>query len=213
MTQAIFFDFDGVIMDSMALKFDSYCFALDPFHFPHKDIKNLVHVHAGLSRHTILNLMYEAMSGQRPSKTIAKEMLERFTDHDDRSRRLMQPIPGTIPFLDQIHRACYTAVVTGTPQNVIDKTVHCHALAPYFDEVRGSPQSKVEIVENIISNQDLSRDQCLFIGDGKTDQAAADTCHIRFVGLDYGTVSFTHDGAWKVVPSLMDLLPHLGGLA
>jgi phosphoglycolate phosphatase-like HAD superfamily hydrolase len=213
MTQAIFFDFDGVIMDSMGLKLDSYCYALEQFNFTREAIKDLVHVHAGLSRHKILDLMYEQLSGHKPSKMIASELVERFTDHDDRSRVLMQPIPGTLPFLDHVHTLCYTAVVTGTPQDVVNKTITYHALAPYFDEVRGSPQSKVEIVEEIISDQDLSRDQCLFIGDGKTDQEAADTCHIRFVGLNYGTVSFTHSRAWKVVPSLMDLLPHLDKLA
>ena len=122
----------------------------------------------------------------------------------------MPPVPGTLPFLKRVHSHCFTAVVTGTPQDVIDKTVSFHNLNPYFDEVRGSPQSKEEIVEDLIRRYDIPRDQSIFIGDGKTDQDAADTCHIRFVGLDRGDKSFVPERAWKVVSTLMDLLPELG---
>ena len=116
-------------------------------------------------------------------------------------------MPGTMPFLEKVHSMVYTAIVTGTPQAVINKTVAFHTLGTYFDEVRGSPQSKVEIIEDLITRENIPRDQCIFIGDGKTDQDAAEVCHIRFVGLDQGTVSFTHNWAWKVVSTLTDLLP------
>jgi len=207
MVKAILFDFDGVIMDSMGLKLDTYCFALQQFDFPYADIKDLVHTLAGLSRQKTLALMYEALSGKKITERTAMDLVSRFTEHDENSRALMLPMPGTLPFLEKVHAQVYTAIVTGTPQAVIDKTVTYHRLDTYFDEVRGSPQSKVDIVEDLISRQDIPRDQWIFIGDGKTDQDAADVCQIRFVGLDQGTVSFTHSRAWKVVSTLIDLLP------
>lgn len=212
MIKAICFDFDGVIMDSMALKFDSYCFALERFAFPEVRIKELVHCYTGLSRHRMLPLIYEQLSGQKASERLSEELVRRFTDHDDQCRPLMRPIPGSVPFLEKTQQKCYRAVVTGTPQEAIDKTVACHDLKQYFDRVCGSPRTKEEIVEELIAEQEIPRDQWIFIGDGKTDQKAADTCGIRFVGIDYGTTSFTPDRAWRVVPTLMDLLPALEGL-
>ncbi|MFC1763066.1 HAD family hydrolase [Planctomycetota bacterium] len=209
MTKAILFDFDGVIMDSMGLKLDSYCYAFERFDFARADIKALFYRHTGLSRHKILILIYVELSGQLATDSIVNDVLSQFTEHDDRSRILMSPVPGSLDFLKQIYSRFYTAIITGTPQDVIDKTVEFHKLSTYFDEVRGSPQSKQEIIEELISQSKIPREQCIFIGDGRTDQEAAEACRIRFVGLDRGTVSFVHNRAWRVVSALTDLLPHL----
>ncbi len=71
MVKAILFDFDGVIMDSMGLKLESYYFALQQFDFPPADIKDLVHTLAGLSRQKMLTLMYEQLSGQKITDRIS----------------------------------------------------------------------------------------------------------------------------------------------
>ena len=64
MIQGIFFDFDGVVMDSMDLKLDSYCHALERFGFSRGDIRNLQYLHTGLSRYKVLVHIYETLSGQ-----------------------------------------------------------------------------------------------------------------------------------------------------
>jgi phosphoglycolate phosphatase-like HAD superfamily hydrolase len=205
MIEGILFDFDGVIMDSMELKLDSYCHALERFRFPRDDIKSLQNLYTGLSRHKVLVLVYEKLSGQRITDPIRTELYDRFADHDESSRSLMSPVPGSLPFLDAVHARFYTAIVTGTPDDVIERTVAFHKLGIYFDAVCGSPRSKQEIVEALIAGQNIDRDKFILIGDGKTDQDAAEACHIRFVGLNQGAASFEPVRAWKVVSSLLDL--------
>ena len=205
MIQGILFDFDGVIMDSMELKLDSYCHALERFMFSREDIKALQNLYTGLSRHKVLVLIYEKLSGKSITGSIRTELYDRFADHDERSRSLMSPVPGTMPFLEAVHSRFYTAIVTGTPDDVIERTVAFHKLGSYFDAVCGSPRSKQEIVEELIAGQNINRDKFILIGDGKTDQDAAEACDIRFVGLSRGAASFEPDQAWKVVSSLLDL--------
>jgi phosphoglycolate phosphatase-like HAD superfamily hydrolase len=210
MIQGILFDFDGVIMDSMELKLDSFCHALERFRFSREDIKAVQDRYTGLSRHKILLLIYEELSGQSITDSIQAELSDRFTDHDERSRPLMSPVPGTMQFLEAVHSRFYTAIVTGNPDDVIKRTVAFYQLGNYFDAVCGSPRSKQEIIEELIAGQNIDRDKFIFIGDGKTDQDAAEACDIRFVGLNQGAASFDPSRAWKVVSSLLDLHEVLG---
>ena len=209
MIKAIFFDFDGVIMDTMELKADSYCYAFKPFQLSPAKIRDLQYLYAGLSRKRILRLIYEQLSGQKATDGVICELLARFAEHDEQSRSLMVPIPGSLTFLKAIYPHFYTAVVTGTPQSVIERTISYHHLTTYFDDVRGSPQSKQSIIEELLAVNDLTCGQCLLIGDGKTDQDAAEACSIRFVGFDRGKIILDPSRAWLMVSSLMELLPHL----
>ncbi len=197
-------------MDSHNLKYEAFCYALKPFSFSSRDIRELHTLHTGVSRRKLLSLMYEQLSGHKISAELTCELTKRFTECDEANRAGMTLIPGTLSFLELVSPYYYTAIVTGTPQVVIEKTVQFHNLSTYFDDVRGGPQTKQSIVKDLIKQHNLSTDQCIFIGDGKVDQDTAEAFAIRFVGMARTTVSFEHDRAWLVVPSLMDLLPHLG---
>ncbi len=154
-------------------------------------------------------MIYEQLSGEKVTETIAKNMFNRFAEHDEKSRSKMKLIPESFAFLNKVHSQYYTALISGTPQDVIKKTVKFHKLTPYFNDVQGSPKLKSDIIRDLLKKQKLLANECVFIGDGKTDQDAAEACSIKFVGLDRGLVSFEHNRAWMVVTSLIDLLPHL----
>jgi phosphoglycolate phosphatase-like HAD superfamily hydrolase len=207
MTKAIFFDFDGVIMDSMTLKLDSYCHALDEFGFPRQELDRIMRQFMGTSRRRILAAMYEELAGSPMNDELFQRSLSRFNQHDEASRARMEPIPGSTEFLEKIHDNYFTAVVTGTPEEVIKRTTAFHKLDPFFDVVRGSPDSKTKIISELMHDRRLHTSECLFIGDGKADQEAADACQVRFVGMDNGAASFDPATAWRVVTDLTQLLP------
>lgn len=207
MTKAIFFDFDGVIMDSMDLKLDSYCQALAPFGFPTGEIDRIMRDNMGTSRHKILVAMYQELSGKPITDEIFKTALTLFNELDEASRARMKPMPGSLEFLGKIHRHYFTAVVTGTPEDVVRRTTAFHKLNPYFDIVRGSPDTKTVILTALMADNGLAPDDCLMIGDGRADQEAADNCRIRFAGMNCHGASFDPATAWRVIRDLNELLP------
>jgi len=208
--RAIFFDFDGVIMDSMHLKLDGYCLAMQPYGFAREDVNRLMRRYMGQSRRRIIRFMHAELAGSEISDDEFERALQVFNEHDDASRDAMTPIPGSYEFLDRAHRDHFTAVVTGTPEDFILKTTAHHNLDRYFDIVRGSPDTKRDIIAKLLADNALVPDECIFIGDGKTDQEAADHHAMRFVGLDNGDASFDPQTAWKVVRDLNELRPTLG---
>jgi phosphoglycolate phosphatase-like HAD superfamily hydrolase len=203
--RAIFFDFDGVIMDSMHLKLDGYCLAMAPYGFARDDVNRLMRRHMGQSRRRIIRFMHAELAGSEMPDGEFERALRVFNEHDDASRADMQPIPGSFEFLERVHQSYFTAVVTGTPEDFILRTTAHHDLDRYFDIVRGSPDTKRDILADLLAANGLSPAESLFIGDGRTDQEAADHHGMRFVGLDNGDASFNPDTAWRVVRDLNEL--------
>lgn len=208
--RAIFFDFDGVIMDSMTLKLESYLHALDRFQFDRAEVKRLVWQYMGQSRQRILRFIHEELAGGPITDNDYQEVLALFNKHDDDSRKLMEFIPGSLEFLKSVHERFYTAVITGTPEDFILRTTAHFDLDRYFDIVRGSPDKKVDIARQLLQANQLNPAEVLFIGDGLTDQEAADAHNIRFVGRGTEESSYNPETAWRVIEDLNELLPELG---
>ena len=210
MMRAVFFDFDGVVMDSMHLKLESYCYAFEGEGFDPDEVNRIQTREAGISRHRLLGIIYRELKGEELPAALFERALARFNRHDDESRGRMEFVPGTEGFLQKAAARYYTAVVTGTPQEVIKRTVDHFGLGPYFDEVRGSPKVKTEHLSELMRGCALGPEQCLYIGDAVKDQEAADACGMPFVGLDRGDAPFAAEWAWAVVNSLAELEPRLG---
>lgn len=206
----VFLDFDGVIMDSMGLKLDSYCYALDGFGFAREDIRRVQLASAGISRQKTIPLMYETLSGLPMTETLYLLALERFTLHDDASRVRMKLKHGAREFLEAALAAKVPlAVITGTPQEVIEKTIAHFWLRPYFVRVCGTPGDKVLHMERLMGEFALQAARCLYSGDAIKDQEAAEALGIPFAGVNNGDNPFRPEGLLMEIRGLDELIPLL----
>ena len=188
----IFLDFDGVIMDSMTLKLDAYCFALAEFGFARENVRAQQLLYAGLSRSRALPLMYKALSGGDEITPEAQaRVLQRFAEEDIRLRPRMQLMPGVIGFLEEAgRRGVPLAVVTGTPQEVIDGTVDHFGIREWFREIHGWPPIKAEHLQGLLDRHALRPDEAVYVGDAVQDINAAESVGIPFIAVDHGDGAF-----------------------
>jgi phosphoglycolate phosphatase-like HAD superfamily hydrolase len=205
MIRALFFDFDGVVMDSMHLKLEAYCHAFAGQGFASDEVNRIQTREAGIARQRLLGIIYRELKGEELPPELYESALERFNQHDEASRVRMDFVPGSQAFLDKVRGRYFTAVVTGTPQDVIDRTVAHFGLGPYFDKVCGSPVVKVDHLQALAASRGLRPDQCVYIGDAVKDQEASVACGMPFAGLDRGDHPFDADKAWIIVESLHQL--------
>ena len=75
-------------------------------------------------------------------------------------------------------------ISTATPTNEIKKILNHNDLISYFKDVKGSPESKIDHVNQIISNNHFSLDEIIFLGDSGSDKEAADKNDIQFVAVN-----------------------------
>jgi phosphoglycolate phosphatase len=141
---------------------------------------------------------------------LAARALERFREHDEASREKMRLKDGAEDFLDAARaRGIPMAIVTGTPQDVIDRTIDHFSLRPFFIRVCGSPGTKPEHLSRLVREAGADPARCLYVGDAIKDQEAAAEAGMAFAGVNNGDDPFRPEGLSLEIRGLQELIPIL----
>lgn len=183
--QAVFFDFDGVIADSTAVKVKAFSALFAPYGPKVQEAVVRYHLeNGGMPRRDKIRHCHEAFVGQ----PIDDDTLERegraFADMVREEVIAAPYIDGALETLQALKKngtLCF--VVSGTPGEEMRDIVDRRKLTPFFIEVHGSPQAKTEIVADILQRHQLSPKHCLFIGDALADFQAARNNGLAFLGI------------------------------
>lgn len=178
----IFFDFDGVIAESVSAKTEAFKDMYLPYG---KDIaKEVVSYHVsngGVSRFDKFRYWEKTFF----NRDVTEEELLILTQ--DFSNRVMQKVidseevKGVNAFIKKYHESLKFWIITGTPTLEMKIIVDKRGLTNYFVGVHGSPEKKSYWTEYLIEKFQLKRDETLFLGDATTDRDAAE-----FSNLDFG---------------------------
>jgi phosphoglycolate phosphatase-like HAD superfamily hydrolase len=169
----VFWDFDGVIKESVAVKTDAFVRLFSPYG---SDVAERVRAHheshGGLSRFEKIPI-YLGWAGEEVTAARVEALCAEF------SRLVMQAVidsawvPGVREYL-LAHRARQRfVIVTATPQEEIEAILDVLALRSAFLEVHGAPTRKREAVAAVLRRLDCAPADALGIGDSGTDLEAA----------------------------------------
>ena len=123
--------------------------------------------------------------------------------------------PGIPAALEALHSAGYTlAVVTAKPKVYADRIVDHFQLGTYIGAVYGPdlagyPQTKTELLANVLGAEGASPERSYMIGDRAYDMEAARLNSVRALGVGwgYGTrAELIRAGATAVVDTVSDLV-------
>ena len=179
--RTIFWDFDGVIKDSVEAKTLAYETLFLPYG---RDVATRVRLHheanGGVSRFEKIPL-YLAWAGESATDARVQEFCERF------SRLAMQAVidspwvPGVREYLTEHHARQYFVLVSATPHDEMQQILHLLDLAHYFREVHGAPTKKADAIEDVLRRLQLTPDRVLMVGDADTDLMAAQKNAVPFL--------------------------------
>lgn len=183
--ESVFFDFDGVILDSVDVKtkafakmFRSYGPSIE---------KSVVEYHlnnGGVSRFDKFRYYYEVLLNKPITEEIIKDLSMKFSELVMEGVMASPFIPGakeSLVFLKEKGVPSY--VVSATPDEEINLIVEKKGLKEYFEEIHGSPRKKGEICREIINRKRYNPQNCLFVGDAMSDYDAALKNGICFRGI------------------------------
>lgn len=177
----IFFDFDGVIADSVSAKTDA--FEEMYLSYGEEIAKKVVayhKLHGGVSRYEKFRYFHREFLNQEISEAKVNELAERFSDLVLDKVIHADEILGAKSFLQKYHKHLQFWVITGTPTKEIVTIVEERNLTPFFIELHGSPEKKKYWTEFLIEKNNLKREEIIFLGDATTDYEAAKFSKLHF---------------------------------
>ncbi|MDA7805113.1 HAD hydrolase-like protein [Schleiferiaceae bacterium] len=194
------FDYDGVICDSVFVKTEAFRELYRDYDKDKLDIIETYHLrNGGISRYEKIKHFERIFFNREISESKLNMLADRFA-HLVFQKVVNSPfLPGVIDFIECCRkRNIKVFICTGTPQKEISVIVEKQGIDDLFDGIFGSPKSKVNIIEHIMSKFDFDISEYIFFGDAITDLEAAQATGIRFLGLENVRTDFP--GEISVIP-------------
>jgi phosphoglycolate phosphatase-like HAD superfamily hydrolase len=179
--QVVFWDFDGVIKDSVMVKSAGYEKLFLPFGVDVvKRVNEHHNAHGGISRYEKIPL-YLSWAGEPANPIQVQEFCDRFSNLVQQAVVDSSWVPGVCEYLKSHYTDQFFVLITGTPQGEIEQILHALNIARYFRNVYGAPNAKSIMVKDVLERLGYQPERALVIGDSGTDLEAAKNNKVAFL--------------------------------
>lgn len=186
---AIIFDFDGVLAESMDIKTQAFKTMFAPYGT--KVVEKVIEHHlkfGGLSRFEKFKHYYENFIGLPLSEEDMDELSKVFTELVLQKSIDAPWIAGAKEFLESNYKDNNFFILSGTPQKELELLIEKRNMRKYFKGVYGTPPEKPKSIKSIVERNYYTHTKVLYIGDTLGDLGDAQEAGIEFIGLTTKTI-------------------------
>ena len=210
--KAIVFDWDGTLMDSITKIVETMQSSAKHHGYPVPDYDQAKDV-IGISLLPALKQLFNIHD-----EIAAMELLHTYKEHFKEHTQTDSPLfSGAVELLETLKQRGYLlAVATGKGRQGLNSNWH-HSNTEHFftasktaDDAQSKPSP--DMLQQILSELDLSADQVLMVGDTTYDMAMAEAINIDRIGVSFGVHSADTLQKHKplaVIDELHELLLHV----
>ncbi|MBN2453535.1 MAG: HAD family hydrolase [Candidatus Omnitrophica bacterium] len=182
MIKTIFFDFDGVIVESVDIKTAAFARL---FKAEGKDaVGRIVDYHlknAGVSRFDKFRLIYRDILKRPLGEEEFHSLCGRFAGLVMDEVVGAPFVKGAKEFLENHASRYLCCVVSATPQEEIEEIARRKGIARYFKKIYGAPSKKTDIVKKALSEEGTDPSSSAYVGDAMSDYEAAVANRSHFI--------------------------------
>jgi phosphoglycolate phosphatase-like HAD superfamily hydrolase len=177
----VFWDFDGVIKDSVGSKSDAFESLFLPYG---KDLAARVRQHheknGGISRYEKIPI-YLSWVNKSVTPEVVDRYCQRFASVVEKSVIASPWVPGIHNYIVSNFQEQVFVLVTATPLEEIQAILHYLDIAHCFKKVFGSPTKKYDAIMHTLSDLNISPHEALMIGDSESDLTASSKAGVNFL--------------------------------
>jgi phosphoglycolate phosphatase-like HAD superfamily hydrolase len=182
--EAVIFDFDGVILESVDIKTEAFLLLFADYPQHREAIRRYHLENVGISRYRKFEWIYSELLGRTIDEMESRRLGEAFSQIVLKQILTCPFVTGAWELLEALYDRSLLFVASGTPQEELEQVVEARGLRTFFTEVWGTPPTKVEIISSILTRFELSPKNVVFVGDGLSDYNAAVQAGVAFVARD-----------------------------
>lgn len=180
---AVVFDFDGVLVESLDIKTKAFADLYQPC--GDAIVRQVVafhQAHGGVSRFDKIRHFEHTFLGRQILEDEILKKAEVFSRLVEEAVIACPEVSGATELLRFLSSQLPCFVASATPEPELRRIVHRRGWNDFFPGVFGAPATKKEILRNILHSTRKPANECLMVGDAKTDFEAARLSGMRFVG-------------------------------
>lgn len=180
--QAIIFDFDGVVVESVGIKDDAFRELFKEFPHHIEAIMNYHSTHNATIRYEKFQVIYEEILGLPYNAEISARLGAQFSKMVFEKIVACPFVKGAEELLKEFQRQALFYLVSINPLQELKAILAAKKIDHYFSDVYAHPWGKADAIREILRRNDFLEKDVVFIGDSPEDFYAAKMVGIDFIG-------------------------------
>ena len=184
--EVIFFDFDGTLVDSAAVKRNCFYSVFPNTPECRSIVSAVLFDNPEGSRYVVIPRMVDQMLSNGLALlpgTTSETVIENYADQVLAAVMECDEMPGAGPILRSLSTRCAVCIISNTPESDLRKLVEARQWHGLLRSIDGYPRCKNDIVRERLSAFGVSSNRALVVGDGKSDEEAAEANGCAFLKI------------------------------
>jgi len=182
--EAIFLDFDGVVVESADVKTQAFYALYQPYGKAIAEQARQYHIeHQGVSRYNKFDAIHKKFLNKMCSPEEAEKLSDLFSKIVFQQIIEVPFVPGVIDFLKKMGgKNIPVFLLSATPHDELCEIANIKGIESYFTKIFGSPTTKIAAGNQIMREWGFNPDKIAFVGDSTSDLRAAEALEVQFIG-------------------------------
>ena len=179
--QAIIFDVDGVLIDSLDIKGEAFAQAFSDLPERHDEIVAFHQANGGVTRRVKIRSIFTSVFGREPTSNELELRVGAFSANIAAAVVAAPEIRGASLALAEWSGRTPLHAVSATPAEELIRILDERGMSGFFTSVRGWPPRKPDVVKELLDEMGYEPGRCLLVGDSREDLDAAWSAGVHFV--------------------------------